>query len=230
MNISQSSIDIKVIIADDHRLVRSGIVSLIDNHEGIHVIDEANDGKELIEKYFRLKPDLLLIDISMPVLTGIEALNNIKLKQSDVKALFLSIHSGDVYIYQCLKAGGFGFLSKDILKGELIYAIHKVYIGEKYFGNRLTEKDLVRIMEKYDLIDNSSREIDKSLNVTSREKDILYLVSRGLTSSEIAERLNISKRTVDALRAKLLHKLNLKSGTELIQYAMKYIAGSYKEK
>jgi two-component system response regulator NreC len=216
---------ISVLVADDHKLFRSGIISLLENEREIFVVGEAENGEELVEKYFRLKPDIVLVDISMPVLNGTEAVKKIKKTDDSVKALFLSMHDEEEYIYYCLKAGGKGLISKNIMKGELILAIKKVYEGGNYFGTNKTEENLKELVNKYQAFKSQTL---SGIDFSQREAAILQLISEGLTSNEIAEKLLISKRTVDTHRTHLMQKLSLKSLPELIKYAINY--SSAKEK
>ncbi|MGE5411181.1 MAG: response regulator transcription factor [Clostridiales bacterium] len=211
---------IRIIVADDHALFRSGIISLLDDAREIFVVGQVEDGQELVNKYFELKPDVLLSDISMPVISGTEAVKRIKETDPNVKALFLSMHEGEEYIYHCLKAGALGLISKNILRGELVYAIRAVFNGNKYFGANWTEERLEELIRKYD-----SSEADESFNssgLSEREIEILKLIGQGFTSTEIAEKTTLSKRTIDTHRVHLMQKLNVKNLPELIKYAIQF--------
>jgi two-component system response regulator NreC len=211
---------IRILVADDHNLFRSGIINLMSDEKDIFVVGEAETGEEIIQKYLELKPDIVLADISMPGMNGIEALKKLMKEDKSVKFLFLSMHEGDEYIYYCYNSGGMGLISKKVLKGELLFAIRTVSENTKYFGIHITEKKLNAILEKY----NKKKlyvEI-KEDDLTPREKQILNLISEGFTSNEIAENLFLSKRTVDTHRTHLMQKLNLKSFPELIKYAINF--------
>lgn len=211
---------IRIIVADDHALFRSGIMSLLEDAREIFVVGQVENGQELIDKYFELRPDVILTDISMPIFSGTEAVKTIKEKDPSVKALFLSMHEGEEYIYHCLKAGGSGLVSKNILKGELIFALRTIYNGNKYFGATWTEEKLEALMMKYDSADLANPTISSGLS--AREIEILKFIGEGLTSSEIAEKTGISKRTIDTHRTHLMQKLNLKNLPELIRYAIQF--------
>lgn len=212
---------IKIIIADDHTLFRSGIISLIEDDEEIEIIGEASNGRELINLYQALKPDLLLIDISMPEKTGLEAAIEIRTKDEGIKILFLSMHEGPDYIYHSIKSGGNGLINKNIIKSELITAIKKVMGGQDYFGAEYSENDIREIMKKYEGFADTSVFVQPT-RLTDKEKEVLLLISDGLTSNEIADKLNISKRTVDSHRQNIMQKLNLNSLPELIKYSIDY--------
>ena len=218
---------ISVLVADDHKLFRSGIISLLENEREIFVVGEAENGEELVEKYFKLKPDIVLVDISMPILDGMDAVKRIKKTDDSIRALFLSMHDDEEYTYYCLKAGGKGLISKNIMKGELILAIKKVYEGGNYFGTIKTEENLKELVNKYHVFKNRNL---SGIDFSQREVEILQLISEGLTSNEIAEKLLISKRTVDTHRTHLMQKLNLKSLPELIKYAINYSTAKGKNK
>jgi two-component system response regulator NreC len=211
---------IRLLVADDHNLFRSGIINLLSDEKDIFVVGEAASGKELIERYFELKPDIVLADISMPDMDGIEALKKIKEKDPGVKFLFLSMYEGEEYIYYCNSAGGKGLISKKVLKGELLFGLQTVAENGKYFGTEIDEKKLEEISKKYNKKINPDDLTSDSL--TPREKKILELIGEGFTSNEIAEKLFLSKRTIDTHRTHLIQKLNLKSLPELIKYAITF--------
>jgi DNA-binding NarL/FixJ family response regulator len=211
---------IKILIADDHKLFRSGIVKLLGDQPNIFVIGEAENGAQLVEKYFELLPDIVLTDIAMPNMSGLEAVATIKKKDPGLKALFLSMYDSDEYIYKAFKSGGTGLVNKNILEGELHYAIEKVYNGEKYFRGKLKEDDLKKLIEEFE----SNKELSSiPINeITYREEQILKLLNEGLSSKEMAERLNLSKKTIDFYRSNLMRKFNLRSSVDLIRFAVNY--------
>lgn len=212
---------ISILIADDHTLFRSGIISLIEDVEDIEIIGEAANGKELIKLNNDLIPDLLLIDISMPGKTGLEAAKEIREKDEIVKILFLSMHEGADYIYHSIKSGGNGLINKNIIKSELIKAIQSVMSGKDYFGDKYSESDIQEIVKKYESFTEPSVFVQPT-RLTEKEKEVLLLISEGLTSSEIADKLNIGKRTVDSHRLNIMQKLNLNSLPELIRYSIDF--------
>ena len=158
----------------------------------------------------------------MPGKSGLEAAKEIKQNDHKAKLLFLSMHEEDEYIYYCLKAGGMGLINKNITKGELVLAIKRVSEGSNYFRNNLSEEQIKRIYNKYDRSVNKRPILLKDA-LTSREENVLKLIGKGLTSNEIAQQLNISKRTVDSFRSNIMQKLNIKNLPELIKYAINYI-------
>lgn len=211
---------IRILIADDHKLFREGIVSLLDGDERVCVVAEAENGRDMISKFYAVKPDIILCDIEMPLGTGPESVKKIHNKGDNPKVLFLSMHTGEEYIYYALKSGGLGLVSKSIMKGELINAILQVSKGKKYFAG-LNENDLKAIADKYSLIEK--KDDDFMLDpLTAKEIEVLELVGEGLTSEEISDKLAISKRTVDAHRSRIMEKLNIKSLPAFIKYAVEY--------
>ena len=196
---------IKILVADDHKLFRRGIVKLLEDYSNIYVISEAEDGRELIDEYFSVWPDIVLVDIAMPVMTGLEAVEKIKEKDPKVRALFISMFDNDEYVYKVLKCGGMGLINKGVLSGELIYAIKAVAAGNKYFLNK-SDEDIEVIVKKYDVM-NKKPELPDLNYLTSREKEVLKFIAEGLTSEEISEKLYVSKRTVDTYRSKIMFKI-----------------------
>ena len=211
---------IRILIADDHNLFREGIINLLESEKDIFIVGQADTGEVLLSKYFELKPDVVLADISMPVMSGIDALKKLIETGESPKFLFLSMYDGDEYIYYCAKAGCMGLVSKKIMKGELIYAIRTVNDGKRYFGMNITEENVREIINNFEK--KGVRNGRRNELITPREEQILRLISEGLTSSEIADRLYVSKRTIDTHRTNLIQKLNLKSLPELIKYSINF--------
>jgi DNA-binding NarL/FixJ family response regulator len=220
---------IRILLSDDHSLLREGIISLLKNEKDLLIVGEAANGQELIEKYFQLKPDLIITDIKMPVMNGTDAVKKISQGDPNVKALFLSMHEGSEYIYYTYRAGGSGLINKNIVKGELIYAIRTILEGGLYFGPGIDSKKLDEIIRQYE---NTGKNITgkfSSYDLTPREIEILNLIGEGNTSLDIAKKFDLSKRTVDSHRSNLMQKLNLKSLPELMRFAVTFNQ-SFKEK
>ncbi len=210
---------IRLLIADDHNLFREGIKNLLADEKDIFIVGEAETGESLVTKYTELKPDIVLADISMPQLTGIEALEKLKKSGQHPKFLFLSMFDGDEYVYYCAKAGCYGLVSKKIMRGELIFAIKTVNEGKRYFGAKIPEEKLNEIISNFEKKTERTR---NGYELTPREEQIVRLISEGLTSNEIADRLFVSKRTIDTHRTHLIQKLNLKSLPDLIKYSINF--------
>ncbi len=212
---------IKILVADDHNLIRSGIIKLLGEHPGMNVVGEAIDGEQLIQEYFRLSPDLLLVDIAMPGMTGLDAVAKIKERDSSVKALFLSMYDGDEYIYKVLKSGGKGLINKTILEPELILAIGRVAAGKKYFPSKPDEESLDKLMKEFETNENQKL-LNLEINLNYREQQVLNYIRQGLTSQEMADRLGLSRRTIDFYRSSLMQKFNLKSAADLSRFSFEY--------
>ena len=212
---------IKILVADDHKLFRSGIIRLLKDHQDIHIIAEAENGSELIERYFEVSPDILLVDIAMPQLSGLEAVSKIKEKDPEAKALFLSMYDNDDYKYKVLKSGGMGLINKNILEGELTYAIEQVYKGELYFRGNWTKDKLERLVSEFE--SHSNQQVIDNYDVSFREEQVLKMLNEGLSSQQMADKLELSKKTIDFYRSNIMRKFGLKSVTDLIRFALKYL-------
>src|ERR1035437_7718696 len=143
-------ITIRVLLCDDHTLFRTGIVSILRDEPGIYVVGEAADGYDLIKKYEDLCPDVVIVDISMPGLSGTDAVKELKLKHPNLRVLFLTMLTGEQYIYYAIKVGGLGLVNKTIEKGELVFAINEVYHERNYFGPLYNEEKIKAILKKYE--------------------------------------------------------------------------------
>jgi len=212
---------IRILLSDDHSLLRTGVISMLKDEEDILIVGEAEDGEQLVDKYFKLMPDIIISDISMPKMSGIDALVKIKRREPTAKALFLSMYEGEEYVYSIYKAGGSGLINKNIVKGELLFAIKKVLEGNYYFGPKVQAKELDEIITKYSAKKIFNLEKTK-LILTDREKQVLTLIGEAKTSNDIATELELSKRTIDTHRTNIMQKLNLKSLPELIRFAVNY--------
>jgi DNA-binding NarL/FixJ family response regulator len=194
---------------------------MLNEHSNISVIGEADSGVELITKYYELSPDLLIVDIAMPGMTGLESVSKIKEDDPEVKALFLSMYDGDEYIYKVLKSGGSGLVNKSILEGELISAIERVFEGKKYFRNRQDDLSLNELIFEFES-KFKVRFYNQEENMNYREEQIIALLKQGLSSQDMADKLNLSKKTIDFYRSCLMKKFNLKTGADLIRFAVQY--------
>jgi two-component system, NarL family, response regulator NreC len=213
--------NIRILICDDHALLRSGIIGLLEKEPGIFIVGEAENGNDLIEKYELLKPDLVITDISMPDLSGTDAVKELKLKHPHIKVLFISMLQGEHYIYCAIKAGGLGLIDKSVIRGELLFAINEVYSGRYYFGPRYDEQRVQEIINKYDT-KPVRIQFDSDIVLSEIEDKILEYISEGLSSFEIAEKLHIGRRTIDTHRAEIMHKHKLKNSLALIKFAVLY--------
>jgi two-component system response regulator NreC len=205
---------IRVMIVDDHSLVREGITALLKFHEDVEVIGEASDGKEAIEAAARLKPDVILMDIAMPGLGGLEATLEIKRRDPDIKILVLSQYDDREYVSRFLKANASGYILKRAVGGELITAIRAVAKGECYLHSSIAAK----VVDGY--IGKTVEVSDPYDSLTDREKQVLKLIAEGNTHKEMAGTLGISVKTAIAHHTNICDKLGLRSKAELIKFAI----------
>jgi len=207
---------IKILIVDDHNFIVEGIVAMLKNNKDIEVIGTANSGKEAILKFESLNPDIIIMDISMPDISGIEATKIIINKQPLAKIIALTQHEDSEYISQFFKAGGVGYLLKTAKKNEFLEAIDKVNNGIKYISNSASTIIVESLISPTK--DENTKEI--KIPLTSRELEIIKLIATDLNNIEIADKLNISIRTVETHRRNIMQKLNVKSVVALIRYAI----------
>jgi two-component system response regulator NreC len=207
---------IKVVVADDHTILRQGIKALLDNQEGIEVVGEAKDGREAIKTIEELLPDVILMDIAMPGLNGLEATRRIKKKFPKVKVVVLTMHANEEYIFQILNAGADGYLVKEAAFQDLISAINAVHRGEAFMSPSISKKVMT------DYIQRAQGEEKVGFDtLTTREREILQLVAEGNSNKKIAEALFISPKTVETHRAHIMDKLNIHDRAGLIKYAIR---------
>lgn len=208
---------INVVLADDHVLVRDGIKALLEDQQGIKVIDEASNGKEAIEVIAKNQPHILIVDIRMPELNGIEVVRiiNSNNKYKDVRTLMLSMHDSEEYVIQAIQAGADGYLLKGASKDEFLKALHTVAGGGKYFTGDVSSIIMNNFVNG--VVKNTSKKVvvEDPFNLTKREKQILNLVLQLKNNKDIAEELNISRRTAEVHRFNLMKKLDVKNIMEL---------------
>jgi DNA-binding NarL/FixJ family response regulator len=215
-------ITIRILLCDDHTLFRTGIVSILRDEPGLFVVGEAVDGYDLIKKYEILLPDVVIVDISMPGLSGTDAIKELKLKYPNIRVLFLTMLTGEQYIYYAIKVGGLGLLNKTVEKGELVFAINEVYRERIYFGPSYNEEKINDILKKYESLPiNIEKNIQGELSKT--EDRILILISEGMSSMEIADVIHLSKKSIDSYRIKFMKKFDLPNSSSLIRFALKYV-------
>jgi two-component system, NarL family, nitrate/nitrite response regulator NarL len=207
---TSKNIMIKIILVDDHPLFREGIASRLNMHEGIDVVAEAENGKQLLEKLERCTPDVVMMDISMPEINGMDALEIVKEKFPGVRVIMLSMHDDKEYIVSVIRSGAEGYLLKDISGEEMIAAIHKVHSGGKYFSGEVAE---ILVQE------NTA---DKGDILTTREQLILRLISHGNNDKSIASQLDISARTVETHKRNIKQKLLIDTTSGLVRYAIEH--------
>jgi len=208
---------IRILIVDDHGIVREGLRSLIGQQEGMEIVGEAVTGKEAVELADKLMPDVVLMDVSMPVLNGVEAARQIIKGDSGAKVLALSAYCNKRFVADMLKAGVSGYVLKDCMTEELVRAIGTVMAGERYLSTRVAGIVIDQYVHGKDA-KGEGIALDK---LTSKEREILQLVAEGHATKEIARMLNLSIKTVDGRRREVMHKLNMSSVAELTKFAIR---------
>ena len=211
---------IKILVVDDHSLVRDGIVAMLESCADFEVIGEASDGEEAINKAYLMMPDLILMDIMLPGMNGVEAAKIIKSKLKEMKILFLSMEVSEEFLNEIIKIGAEGYVLKDIRKNELSGAVRMAISGSQYFSKGIS--DLV--FRRYREINSGeapAKQAAASVKLTEREIEVVKMLSLGLSKKEIADKLFISPRTIDAHRSNIMEKLDLKSTVDLVKYAIK---------
>ena len=206
---------IKILIADDHRIMRSGLRSLLDKEPDMEVVAEAENGRMTVQLARKLSPDVVIMDITMPDLNGIEASRQILSEAPDVKVVALSMHSGEQFVAGMLGAGASGYLLKDCALGELCLAIRAVVANQSYLSPEIAGI----VVETYRR-ELSRAEPSDSPVLTPREREVLQLVAEGNSSKKIASLLHVSVKTVEAHRHQMMHKLNIHTVAELTKYAI----------
>jgi DNA-binding NarL/FixJ family response regulator len=207
---------IRVLICDDHTILREGIRLLLNSQPDMEVVGEAVDGHEAIERARALKPDVILMDIAMPMLNGLEATKQIRRDDPGSRVLVLTMYESDEYVAQMLQAGAAGYVLKKVAGSELVYAIRAVFQGEAFLYPSITK----RLVEDYLRRVEAGQERDTFSHLTDRERQVLQLIAEGHTSKEIADLLNLSVRTVQNHRAHIMDKLGMHDRAELIKYAI----------
>ncbi len=208
---------IRVLLGEDHTVVRAGLRSLLEQHPNLEVVGEAEDGRQAVELAASLSPDVVVMDVGMPNLNGIEATHQIVDKQPDTAVVILSVYSDEGYVMRALKAGARAYLLKDSAEADLIRAIELVCQGKSFFSpqiSRMLLEDYVRMLKH--------RGVEDSYELlTMREREILQLLAEGKTNKEVASMLSLSLYTIETHRGNILQKLNLHSTADLILYAVR---------
>jgi two-component system response regulator NreC len=208
---------ISVLLVDDHTIVRKGLRSLLDAEADIQVIGEAEDGREAVEQVGRLRPQVVVMDITMPGLNGLEATRQITERLPQVQVVVLTMHTAEEYIFQILRAGASGYVVKRAAPSELISAVRAAYRGESFLGPAVSKTVIEEYLRQAEaLAGENSYE-----TLTPREREVLQLLAEGHSNRRIAELLCLSVKTVQSHRANLMRKLDIHSIAELTQYAIR---------
>ena len=205
---------INILIADDHDIIREGIKSVLAAHPEYKVCAEAGNGEEVLELVEKFKPDILLMDVSMPKLSGLDAIPRVKKISPQTKIIMITVHKMGAYVLKAIRSGVAGYINKENVAEELIAALNRVARGQTYLGASIS--DYIA-----DVVGSSSKEELSYKNILSgRELDILRLVGEGKTAKEIAGALSLSRRTVENYKNNILKKLNLHRSADLVKYAL----------
>lgn len=207
---------VTVLLADDHPIVRQGLRHLLEAESDLKIVGEAEDGLQAVQLSEKFRPNVLIVDIMMPGLNGLEVLRQVKDRSPATCSIVLSMQSADVYVVEALKSGALGYVLKETGPSELVNAVHQVIDGKRYLSPRLSER-LIDVL----LQDTDELTLDPYETLTNREREILQMAAEGLTTSAIAKRLSISPRTAELHRGRMMDKLALHSQTELVLYALK---------
>lgn len=208
---------ISVLLADDHRILREGIRSLLEKAPDIEVVGEASEGGEAVAKAQQLSPDVVLMDITMPGMNGLEATRQIKALKPGIKVLILTMHESNQYISQFLRSGASGYVLKDTAASELVGALRAVSQGDAFLYPSIARKLLEEYLQKV----QNGEESQSYDGLTEREQEVLKMIAEGRTNKEIADMLSLSIRTIQAHRANLMGKLHMHDRTELVRYAIR---------
>ena len=206
-------------LVDDHRLVRDGIKALLSHTVDLEIVGEASDGIELLEKLPSLRPDIVIMDISLPGRSGIEITKQICQEYPEIKVLILSMYNSEDFIFNSIKAGAKGYLPKNITRNELLEAIYAIESGEEFFSESVSKimvKSYVKRATDAEKVQEKPDEI-----LTSRELEILKLYAEGFINKEIGDKLDISIRTVETHKNHIMRKLGLKSTVEMVKFAIR---------
>ena len=206
---------VTVLLVDDHPMIRQGLRNLVASERDFQVVGEAGDGVEALQKIQLTRPDVLIIDMMMPNLNGLEVLLQVKKLSPRTRTIVFSMQSAEPYVVEALRAGADGYILKETGPGELIAAIHSVLQGDRFLSEKLSE----RLEENGVSVENAPLDLYQSL--TMREREILQMAAEGWSSTEIGHKLGISPRTVELHRSRFLKKLGLRNQAELVRYAIR---------
>jgi len=207
---------IRILIADDHSIVREGVRMILDGQEDFEVVGEASTGRQALEEARRLRPDVVVMDISMPDMTGIEATAKIRSELSGTQVMGLTMHEDESYVFALLKAGAAGYVLKRAAAEDLVAAVRAAHQGEAFLYPTVAKLVVQDFLQRATAQDRATLD-----GLTEREREVLTLIAEGLTNQEIAGRLYISIKTVQTHRAHIMEKLNLHDRTELVRYAIR---------
>jgi two-component system response regulator NreC len=204
-----------IVLADDHHIVRQGLRRLLEDEPDFQVVGDTGDGLEALQLVERLQPDVLVVDLVMPGLSGLEVTRQVNQRSPRTRVVILSMYANEAYVLEALKNGASGYVLKESSGVDLVRAVREALAGRRYLSPPLSEHAIEAYLEKVD-----TGPLDPYETLTAREREVLHLAAEGHTNNQIAERLSISPRTVETHRANLMRKLGLNNHAELIRYAL----------
>ncbi|MFH1160350.1 MAG: response regulator transcription factor [bacterium] len=211
---------IQIFLVDDHQLVRDGIQALLSGIPDIVIIGEANNGQELMDKIRQCEPDIILMDISLPDLSGIELTKILVRERPEIRVLILSMYTSEDFVFNAMKAGAKGYLPKNTSRQELLDAIYAIHRGHEFFSETISKVILKSFVRQATQPEPSEDNVANAL--TRREREILKLFAEGFNNLEISKKLHISIRTVESHKNHIVNKLGLKSTVEMVKFAIKH--------
>jgi len=211
--------NIRILLADDHQLVRTGIANLLTGEAGLEIAGEASDAKEFLSMVDKVRPDIAILDIAMPGMSGIELTRQISQRYPFIRVLILSMYTSEEFIFNAINAGAKGYLPKNTSRKELINAIHAIHEGEEYFAESISNVILNSYIKKAKSGPDESG--NKENQLSKRELEVLRLFAEGYSNQEIANKLFISIRTVESHKNHIMQRLELKSSVDLVKFAIR---------
>jgi DNA-binding NarL/FixJ family response regulator len=211
----ETAAPLRILLADDHVTVRHGLKLLIDGQPDMHVVSESGDGETTIQRAIALKPDVVVMDISMPGMNGLVATRRLKRQQPETAIVTLTRHADDAYLQELLRAGASGYVLKQSAPSELLHAIRAVAAGGQYLDSTLTARVTAGFLGR-----EGKRESKSAVALSERESAVLRLIASGYSNKEIAGRLTLSVKTVEAHKANAMRKLGLKGRIDIVKYAV----------
>jgi DNA-binding NarL/FixJ family response regulator len=205
-----------IVLADDHHIVRQGLRALLESEPDFRPVGETGDGLHAVQLVEQLHPDVLVLDLMMPGLSGLEVTRRICQRPHHTQVVILSMHANEAYVLEALRNGASGYVLKDNSAADLVRAVREVVQGQRYLSPPLSARAIEVYVQKAEDVS-----LDAYETLTNRQREVLHPAAEGCTNHEIAERISISVRTVETHRARMMHKLNLRAQTDLIRYALR---------
>jgi len=205
-----------IVLADDHPVVQQGLRTLLEAEPDLRIVGQASDGLEAAQLTERLQPDVLVLDLMMPGLNGLEVTRQVSARSRKTRVLILSMYENEAYVLEALRNGAAGYVLKAACSSDLVHAVRTVAAGRRYLSPALSERAIEAYVQKTEAVP-----LDLYETLTTREREVLHLAAEGFTNPEIADRLCISPRTVETHRANVMRKLGLENQTDLIRYAIR---------